>query len=245
VVGPEGHAAVHGSGGHNGIGEELREGVQAGPEEKGKELSVENYIADVDLSLLSPRERARFEVEVEKQQKLTEEAKEEISKCDLNARVMMNEPMANHTPLGVGGAADALLEIDDREDLEEAMAFAAEKKIPHVFLEDPDKVIVRDKGIRGLVIMLKSKREFSSPGTLSGVFQDPEGPKARALIGEAGLGGIRVGRVRVGAEDMNGIVNEGGAKARDAIVLINLIREKVKQSTGLLLKPAVKIVGEE
>lgn len=199
----------------------------------------------MDLSSLSPRERARFEIEVEEQRKLTEEAKEQISRFDLMANVMMNEPMANHTPLGVGGPADALLEVENREEVDEAVAFAAEKKIPHVFLENLSNVIVRDKGIRGLVIMLKVDRDFSQPGMLRGVFNDPEGPKAGALISEAGLGGIRVGRVRVDTEEMNSMINEGGAKARDALVLINLIREKVKQSSGILLKPAVKIVGEE
>ncbi len=206
-------------------------------------MTVDSYIASVDLSALSPRQRARFELEADRQQRFTDEAKEELARSSYGAALMRDEPMANHTRLGVGGPADMLLEVERAEDLEEARAFAAERKIPCVVLENGD-VIVRDKGVRGLVIMMKAAGDNAGAGTLVEVFRHEGGAMPAQLIAEAGLQGVRVGRIRVGGDDANSLINEGGASAADALVLISMVKDRVKASSGVALELAVKIVGE-
>lgn len=87
---------------------------------------------------------------------------------------------------------------------------------------------------------------------LGSVFKNPQPTKkgevvagAGKLIEEAGLKNIRVGGARVSEKHANFIINEKNATARDVTVLINLIRDKVKESSGILLETEIKIVGED
>lgn len=68
---------------------------------------------------------------------------------------------------------------------------------------------------------------------------------AGKLIEEAGLKNIRVGGARISAKHANFIINEGDAKARDVLTLISMIKDRVKQSSGIVLDTEVKIVGED
>lgn len=70
-------------------------------------------------------------------------------------------------------------------------------------------------------------------------------PKAGQLIEEAGLKNIRVGGARVSEKHANFIINENNAKARDVEVLIGLIRDRVREATGITLETEVKIIGEK
>jgi len=79
---------------------------------------------------------------------------------------------------------------------------------------------------------------------LSRVFSSAGRTAAGVLIDEAGLTGVRVGGARIAPDDANSIVNEGGAAARDVVVLISLVRDQVKQASGVSLDPMVEIVGE-
>jgi len=85
----------------------------------------------------------------------------------------------------------------------------------------------------------------ATPGTehpsFGRVFASPCKPKASVMIDEEGLTGVRVGGARV--DERGGIVNEGGAKARDVAVLVSLVRDRVKQGTGVLLDTVVDIIG--
>lgn len=85
---------------------------------------------------------------------------------------------------------------------------------------------------------------------LGSVFKNPaagRAPKKKAweLVEEAGCRGVRVGGARVSEKHSNFIVNEGNAKAKDVLILINMIREKVKQATGILLETEIKVIGED
>ena len=85
---------------------------------------------------------------------------------------------------------------------------------------------------------------------LGSVFKNPPASKksklfAGRLIEDTGLKSIRVGGARISPKHANFIVNEGGASAKDVLVLIGLVRDKVKERFGLLLEPEVRVVGEE
>lgn len=81
---------------------------------------------------------------------------------------------------------------------------------------------------------------------LGSVFKNPKPPSVAArLIEEAGLKNVRVGGARISDKHANFIINEKDATARDVMVLINLVRDKVKEATGILLETEIKIVGED
>lgn len=102
--------------------------------------------------------------------------------------------------------------------------------------------------VRSRLQALRAQRETAQPGTqpsLGSIFKNPDTTPAWKLIEEAGLKGIRIGGARVSELHGNWIVNEGGATARDVEVLIRLIRDRVKEATGILLEPEITIVGDE
>jgi len=75
-------------------------------------------------------------------------------------------------------------------------------------------------------------------------FRNPPGDYAGRLIEAVGLKGERAGGAAISTVHANFIVNEGGAKARDVLNLVNLARKRVRQAFGVLLEPEVRLVGD-
>ena len=63
------------------------------------------------------------------------------------------------------------------------------------------------------------------------------------LIEQCGLKGKKIGGAMIAQEHANFIVNLGGAKAKDVVVLIKLCKEKVKEKFGIELKEEIRYVG--
>lgn len=87
---------------------------------------------------------------------------------------------------------------------------------------------------------------------LGSIFKNPqpEGGKrlamsAGALVEEAGLKNVRVGGARISAKHANFIINEGEAKAKDVLALIDLMKDRVATTTGVNLETEIVIVGED
>jgi UDP-N-acetylmuramate dehydrogenase len=72
-------------------------------------------------------------------------------------RVKINEPLAKHVNLKVGGAADLYFEAENSVDLREAVEIAISEQVPFVVIGNGANVLVSDKGVRGLVIANHSK----------------------------------------------------------------------------------------
>ncbi len=379
---------------------------------------MESYLDLIDMTKLSPRQRARFELDVERDTAMSRAALEELARRVSGAGLMKDAPLSDYTRLRVGGPADALIIAHTREVLKEALIFAEERNVPCFIMGTASSFIVRDGGVRGMVITLgpafadiaisheqgeevyiragaaaraadvarfAAERGFSGAeacaewdGTLAGavvaessrgaalvtevtvidrtgremtivpresrgedtlriprgaclvslliglrkgatpssaetssagranecppllaadhdlncpsplagegrerghsfspsprlphqgggeaepprhgagnyliearvrgIFKDVGRQGAATIIADAGLAGVRVGKMRVDPRDANCFVNEGGAKAKAALILMNLIRERVRELTGLTLETAVKIVGED
>ena len=101
---------------------------------------------------------------------------------------------------------------------------------------------------RARIKELLAKRMATQPLTLpnaGSVFRNPPGDHAARLIESCGLKGLSRGGARVSEKHANFIVNpEGAASAADIESLIETVRERVKQQTGVELIPEVRIVGE-
>ncbi|MCK5237237.1 MAG: FAD-binding protein, partial [Deltaproteobacteria bacterium] len=67
-------------------------------------------------------------------------------------RVLFNESMSAYTSIGIGGAADVMAFPLDEADLIDVLTFAKSKKYPVFILGLGANLLVRDGGIRGVVI---------------------------------------------------------------------------------------------
>jgi UDP-N-acetylmuramate dehydrogenase len=73
------------------------------------------------------------------------------------------------------------------------------------------------------------------------IFKNPRGLYAAALIAQAGLIGSRVGGAEVSERDANFILAHPGTSARDVLRLIDLIRSRVRERSGMELELEIAI----
>jgi UDP-N-acetylmuramate dehydrogenase len=84
---------------------------------------------------------------------MKDDIREEV-KSLIKGKVSFDVPMARHTSLRVGGNADVLAFPQDEGDLRKILQFTKERAIPHYILGRGTNVIVKDGGLRGIVISL-------------------------------------------------------------------------------------------
>lgn len=286
-------------------------------------------------------------------------------------KVLFDVPMTRYTSFGIGGPADVMAFPQDESDLADLLLFASARNFPVFILGRGTNILVRDKGIRGIVVNMEEGfkeinwtdevralvgagvglgdilkectdrglggLEFAAdiPGTVGGaalmnagayggemkdvvegvevlnrkgkkgfmaavelnfsyrhaeipqdsvvtrvhmrfekrepsvieenlrefrkrrnesapvkyrsagsVFKNPPGDFAGRLIEEMGLKGHTVGGAQISDVHANYIVNLGGAKARDILSLMAIIRDRVYKEKGVTLEPEIKVVGE-
>ena len=71
--------------------------------------------------------------------------------------VKYNEPMSKHTTIKIGGPADILVTPTSIEEVKQVVKFAKEEKTPVTVIGNGSKLLVKDEGIRGLVIKITGK----------------------------------------------------------------------------------------
>lgn len=86
-----------------------------------------------------------------------------------------------------------------------------------------------------------SSQDLSHPSNGS-VFRNPEGFAAGKLIDDLGLKGYSVGDAMVSNKHANFIINNGNAKTKDIIKLINKIKKDVKKNYNIELKLEQEII---
>jgi len=69
-----------------------------------------------------------------------------------SSKVKFNEPMSKYTTIKIGGPADAIVFPSNIEDIINTLRFAKKNDIPVTVIGNGSKLLVRDKGIRGIVI---------------------------------------------------------------------------------------------
>jgi hypothetical protein len=69
-------------------------------------------------------------------------------------RVKYNEPMAKHTTFRIGGPADALVLPENVDQLRSVLRLCREEGFPYLVIGNGSNLLVRDKGIRGVVVKL-------------------------------------------------------------------------------------------
>ena len=106
-------------------------------------------------------------------------------------QILVNEPMAKHTTMRVGGPADVLFLPDSAGEVARALAWAGELGVPALLMGNGSNLIVRDGGVRGLVISLGER--FSRIRVQSEELTAQAGASLKrvaAAAQEAGLSGL-------------------------------------------------------
>lgn len=87
--------------------------------------------------------------------------------------ILINEPMKNHTSFKIGGNADIMVIPENGEQIAAIVRVCKEKDIPLFIMGNGTNLIVRDKGIRGVVI--KTCNNFSRYYVLNDIIEAESG----------------------------------------------------------------------
>lgn len=68
--------------------------------------------------------------------------------------IYLNEPMKNHTSFKVGGPADFLLKPKTEDEIKRLIEFLKNENIPYIVIGNGSNLLVKDGGIRGVVIKI-------------------------------------------------------------------------------------------
>ena len=82
--------------------------------------------------------------------------------------------------------------------------------------------------------------EYPSAGS---TFKRPEGHFAGRLIEDAGCKGLTIGGAQVSEKHAGFVINTGGATCEDVLALMAEVQRRVKEISGVMLEPEVRIVG--
>jgi UDP-N-acetylmuramate dehydrogenase len=89
----------------------------------------------------------------------------------------------------------------------------------------------------------KRRGALPSEPNAGSVFKNPPGEFAGRLIEACGLKGERSAAAVVSQRHANVIVNTGGARASDVLVLMKRMRDAVREKFGVTLSPEVELLG--
>ena len=80
--------------------------------------------------------------------------------------ILIDEPMSKHISFRVGGPADILVKPSSEDQIKDILTFAKKENIPYLIIGNGSNLLVRDGGIRGIVIKIAENfNDFSIEGT--------------------------------------------------------------------------------
>lgn len=88
--------------------------------------------------------------------KKIEKVCEEICKVLPYIKVLKNEPMSKHTSFKIGGNVDLLIKVGTVEEIGKVLKIVNENKIPLYIIGNGSNVLVKDNGIRGIVLIVEN-----------------------------------------------------------------------------------------
>jgi UDP-N-acetylmuramate dehydrogenase len=89
-------------------------------------------------------------------------SKREITEVlgDIEGKIFYNEPMSHHTSLKVGGNADALVLIENEDQLVQIVRKLKAAEINYLPVGNLTNIIVRDGGYRGAILLMSGLKEI-------------------------------------------------------------------------------------
>ena len=116
--------------------------------------------------------------------------------------------------------------------------------ISATFRGKSDKSLNIQKKIINLVER-KKKDQPSKIKTCGSTFKNPKNNKAWSLIKNSGCAGMKIGDAHISEKHCNFFVNKGNAKFQDLENLINQVKNKVLDKTGIKLELELEIIGKK
>ena len=156
---------------------------------------------------------------------LTQETVSRI-KSEIKGQVRFDEPMSLHTSFHIGGPADVLVVPANREDLRKVLCIAREEKVPLTVIGNGSNLLVRDKGIRGIVLKLgNALKNWEQDGNIFIFDSGVSLAQCCRIIGDAGYTGMEfavgIPGSLGGAVYMNAGAYDGEMK--DAVVSVEVM----------------------
>jgi UDP-N-acetylmuramate dehydrogenase len=105
-------------------------------------------------------------------------------------QIKINEPMSRHTTFGIGGPADCFLIPKTAEELCIVTRLAHKYGMPVFVLGGGANLLVRDKGIRGVVVFTGRLQKIEQNGNLLKVSSGVSTAQAARAAYESGLSGM-------------------------------------------------------
>lgn len=99
--------------------------------------------------------------------------------------------------------------------------------------------------IRETMRTLMARRKASQPleyPSAGSTFKRPVGQFAGTLIDRCGLKGFAVGGAQVSTKHAGFVINTGGATCADVLAVMEQVRQRVLEETGVRLEPEVKLI---
>lgn len=155
-----------------------------------------------------------------------------------------NEPLAKRTTLRVGGPAEIYVEPASEVELCAVIEFCAQHEVPWMVLGRGSNLLIRDGGIKGVVICL-AQPYFSRVEVVDGQFRCGAGARLKAVAIEARKQGI------AGLEFLEGIPGSiGGALRMNAGAMGGAIFEFVRvvrymDSRGIVVDAPASLIHVE
>lgn len=89
----------------------------------------------------------------------------ELANITNRENIKTNEPLKNYTMTKIGGNADILVMPETEQEVEEIVKYAHRNNIPLLILGNGSNMIVRDGGVRGIVMNLSKLNQIKINGT--------------------------------------------------------------------------------
>lgn len=145
-------------------------------------------------------------------------------------KVLFNVPMSEYTSFRIGGPADVMAFPQDDADLKNLITFAEDKNFPYLILGNGTNLLVRDGGVRGVVInMCEGFKDVVWQEDMNAVVG--AGMTLAALVNECrdmGASGLEFAANIPGTVGGAIVMNAGayGAEIKDVCEAIELIGKK-------------------
>lgn len=105
-------------------------------------------------------------------------------------QIKLSEPMSRHTTLGIGGPADCLVLPNTREELSQVVHILSKGKIPFIVIGGGANLLVRDKGIRGVVLVTSRMQQVNKVDNTLIVEAGVSTVRTAAIALQYGLSGL-------------------------------------------------------
>lgn len=73
-------------------------------------------------------------------------------------KILKKEPMKKHTSFKIGGEADILVKAENIEEIRQVLQVSKQGKVPIYILGNGSNVLIKDAGIRGIVVGINLKK---------------------------------------------------------------------------------------